>query len=88
MSERRTPYTTANKPRQPLPGKTAAASFSPPDTTIVSQDELDALRQRLAALEAAAREVCVWQDGGLAISRDQAIREMGKLIAYPGWYQL
>lgn len=103
MSERRPPYTTRGLPRTDEPTHQAHQRIAELDADVVAQrgqneallrqsleraEETAELRQHLAALEAAAREVCVWQDGGLAISRDQAIRELAKLIAYPGWYQL
>lgn len=80
MSERRPPYTTRTLPRRPCwPGETSAPNFTPP---LGGAAELDRLRQRIAALEAAARAVCGPHECVGLLFR--AIEELGRIVGEEG----
>lgn len=87
MSERRTPYTTRGLPRTDEPTHQAhqrVAELDAENEALLRQsleraEETGDLRRRVAALEAAAREVCRahrWAP----VTLDRAIEELGRLV--------
>lgn len=94
MSTQREPYHTeahelAERARA-LQQELNAAGFGPKDY----KAELSKARRRIAEIETAAREVCqtqkiVMQDPGIPLPpHTKAMRALGNLIDFPGWWQL
>lgn len=82
MSERRAPY----KLTHPAAAQLAAQGIGNHQAA-----ELEAAKRRIAQLEEAAREVCRTEskhfEFGINVHKE-AIRALGNLINYPGWWQL